>query len=105
MLAYRLVVGNVFRALADPTRRVVLDEPRERDGVLVDDQHKALRFCTEVLGFVKNTEIPLGGTAARYDIVARGGTAQQARSVLQLAGLLPDQPTDVPPPGAAGANP
>jgi len=28
---------------------------------------------------VKNTEIPLGGTAARYDIVARGGTAQQAR--------------------------
>jgi hypothetical protein len=32
MLAYRLVVGNVFRALADPTRRVILDEPRERDG-------------------------------------------------------------------------
>ena len=60
MLAYRLVVGNVFRALADPTRRVILDEPRERASVLVDDQHKALRFCTEVLGFVKNTEIPLG---------------------------------------------
>ena len=32
MLAYRLVVGNVSRALADPTRRVILDEPRERDG-------------------------------------------------------------------------
>lgn len=32
MLAYRLVVGNVFRALADPTRRVILDELRERDG-------------------------------------------------------------------------
>jgi catechol 2,3-dioxygenase-like lactoylglutathione lyase family enzyme len=29
--------------------------------VLVDDQQKALRFYTEVLGFVKKTEIPLGG--------------------------------------------
>ncbi len=28
--------------------------------VLVDDQDKALRFYTEVLGFVKTTEIPLG---------------------------------------------
>ena len=28
--------------------------------VLVDDQRKALRFYTEVLGFVKKTEIPLG---------------------------------------------
>ena len=29
--------------------------------VLVDDQQKALRFYTEVLGFVKKTEVPLGG--------------------------------------------
>src|SRR5919106_6624878 len=29
-------------------------------GVLVGDQAKALRFYTEVLGFVKKTEIPLG---------------------------------------------
>jgi catechol 2,3-dioxygenase-like lactoylglutathione lyase family enzyme len=28
--------------------------------VLVDDQAKALRFYTDVLGFVKKTEIPLG---------------------------------------------
>jgi catechol 2,3-dioxygenase-like lactoylglutathione lyase family enzyme len=28
--------------------------------VLVDDQDKALRFYTEVLGFVKKVEIPLG---------------------------------------------
>jgi catechol 2,3-dioxygenase-like lactoylglutathione lyase family enzyme len=28
--------------------------------VLVDDQEKALRFYTEVLGFTKKTEIPLG---------------------------------------------
>lgn len=28
--------------------------------VLVDDQQKALRFYTEILGFQKKTEIPLG---------------------------------------------
>ncbi len=28
--------------------------------VLVDDQEKALRFYTEVLGFVKKAEIPMG---------------------------------------------
>jgi catechol 2,3-dioxygenase-like lactoylglutathione lyase family enzyme len=28
--------------------------------VLVDDQEKALRFYTQVLGFVKKTEVPLG---------------------------------------------
>ena len=28
--------------------------------VLVDDQQKALRFYTDVLGFVKKTEVPVG---------------------------------------------
>ena len=28
--------------------------------VLVDDQAKALRFYTEILGFVKKTDVPLG---------------------------------------------
>ena len=28
--------------------------------VLVDDQEKALRFYTDVLGFVKKTEVPMG---------------------------------------------
>ena len=28
--------------------------------VFVDDQDKALKFYTEVLGFVKKTEVPLG---------------------------------------------
>ena len=36
--------------------------------VLVDDQDKALRFYTDVLGFVKKTEIPLGD--ARWLTVA-----------------------------------
>ena len=32
MLAYCLVVGDVFKALADPTRRAILDELQERNG-------------------------------------------------------------------------
>jgi catechol 2,3-dioxygenase-like lactoylglutathione lyase family enzyme len=28
--------------------------------VLVDDQQKALRFYTEILGFVKKTDVPMG---------------------------------------------
>ena len=28
--------------------------------VMVDDQDKALKFYTEVLGFVKKTDIPVG---------------------------------------------
>ena len=31
-LAYCLVVGDVFKALADPTRRAILDELQERSG-------------------------------------------------------------------------
>jgi catechol 2,3-dioxygenase-like lactoylglutathione lyase family enzyme len=30
------------------------------NSIMVDDQDKALRFYTEVLGFVKKTEIPVG---------------------------------------------
>ena len=37
-------------------------------------------------------------TASRYDIIARGGHTEQARSILQQAGLLPDQPADGAPP-------
>ena len=32
MLAYCSVVGDVFKALADPTRRAILDELQERNG-------------------------------------------------------------------------
>ena len=30
--------------------------------ILVDNQDKALKFYTEVLGFIKKTEIPMGET-------------------------------------------
>jgi hypothetical protein len=37
-------------------------------------------------------------TASRYDIIARGGHAEQARSILQQAGLMPDHPAGGAPP-------
>jgi catechol 2,3-dioxygenase-like lactoylglutathione lyase family enzyme len=38
--------------------------------VMVDDQAKALRFYTDVLGFVKKREIPLGGDYAWLTVVS-----------------------------------
>jgi catechol 2,3-dioxygenase-like lactoylglutathione lyase family enzyme len=38
--------------------------------VLVDDQGKALTFYTDVLGFVKKTDIPLGGGARWLTVVS-----------------------------------
>lgn len=39
--------------------------------VLVDDQAKALQFYTEVLGFVKKDDIPLGGDARWLTLVSK----------------------------------
>jgi catechol 2,3-dioxygenase-like lactoylglutathione lyase family enzyme len=38
--------------------------------VLVDDQSKALRFYTEVLGFIKKTDIPLGDGVSWLTVVS-----------------------------------
>ncbi|MEV8516811.1 VOC family protein [Dactylosporangium sp. NPDC051484] len=38
--------------------------------VFVDDQAKALRFYTEVLGFVKKTDIPLGAGVSWLTVVS-----------------------------------
>ena len=45
--------------------------------VLVDDQEKALRFYTDVLGFEKKDDVPLGGEARWLTVVSphdRDGT-------------------------------
>ena len=41
--------------------------------VLVDDQDKALRFYTDVLGFRKKHDIPLGGTYRWITVVSPEG--------------------------------
>lgn len=38
--------------------------------VFVDDQAKALRFYTEVLGFVKKQDVPVGGTDRWLTVVS-----------------------------------
>jgi catechol 2,3-dioxygenase-like lactoylglutathione lyase family enzyme len=49
-----------------PLDRVALDQRKESlmkinlTSVMVDNQDKALKFYTEVLGFVKKTEVPIG---------------------------------------------
>lgn len=53
--------------------------------VLVDDQDKALAFYTEMLGFVKKTEIPLGEGSA-------GAGAGPGGAARWLTVVSPEQP-------------
>lgn len=41
--------------------------------VMVDDQYKALKFYTEVLGFVKKVDIPVGGGLKWLTVVSPEG--------------------------------
>jgi DNA-binding transcriptional ArsR family regulator len=43
-LAYGDVVGDVFKALADPTRRLILDELQDRDGQTL------FELCSRLVG-------------------------------------------------------
>jgi catechol 2,3-dioxygenase-like lactoylglutathione lyase family enzyme len=43
--------------------------------VMVDDQAKALKFYTEVLGFIKKQDIPLGGDDRWLTVVSPEGSA------------------------------
>ena len=61
--------------------------------VFVDDQDKALKFYTEVLGFVKKTEVPLGERA--QCIAQHRPTLSDPRTLLVLQRL-----EDVEPRGA-----
>jgi catechol 2,3-dioxygenase-like lactoylglutathione lyase family enzyme len=49
--------------------------------VLVDDQDKALRFYTDVLGFVKKTDVPLG--EARWLTVVSPEAPDETELVLE----------------------
>ncbi|MFI6522181.1 VOC family protein [Spirillospora sp. NPDC050679] len=52
--------------------------------VFVDDQAKALRFYTDVLGFVKKTDIPLGEGASWLTVAAPG--QEEVELLLEPAG-------------------
>jgi DNA-binding transcriptional ArsR family regulator len=61
-------VGDVFRALADPTRRVILDELRERDGQTL------FELCARL--------------AARHGLGSTRQAVSQHLAVLEEAGLV-----------------
>ena len=53
--------------------------------ILVDDQEKALKFYTEVLGFVEKMNIPAGG--ARWITVVSAEEPDGAEAALEPAGF------------------
>ena len=57
--------------------------------VLVDDQEKALKFYTEALGFVKQTDIPMG--AHRWLTVASPDGVEGVELLLEPMGFAPSK--------------
>ena len=55
--------------------------------VLVDDQDKALRFYTEILGFVKKTDVPVG--EARWLTVVSPDDPDGTELLLEPGATLP----------------
>jgi DNA-binding transcriptional ArsR family regulator len=67
-LAYGGAVGDVFRALADPTRRVILDELGDRDGQTL------FELCTRL--------------ATKHGLASSRQAVSQHLDVLEGAGLV-----------------
>ncbi len=67
-LAYGAVVGDVFKALADPTRRAILDELQERDGQTL------FELCTRLI--------------SRHGLGSSRQAVSQHLEVLEAAGLV-----------------
>jgi DNA-binding transcriptional ArsR family regulator len=68
VLAYRGGVGDVFKALADPTRRAVLDELQDRDGQTL------FELCTRLV--------------TRHGVGSSRQAVSQHLDVLEDAGLV-----------------
>jgi catechol 2,3-dioxygenase-like lactoylglutathione lyase family enzyme len=59
--------------------------------VMVDDQDKALKFYTEILGWVKKHDIPMGGDARWLTVVSPEGPAD-VELLLEPMGFAPAKP-------------
>ena len=68
MLAYSSAVGDVFKALADPTRRAILDELTERDG------QSLFELCTRL--------------TMKHEVTSSRQAVSQHLDVLEGAGLV-----------------
>ena len=69
-LAYGVTVGDVFRALADPTRRLIVDELSERDGQTL------FELCARLVHAPRRRQHPAGDQPAPRR--AGGGRAASA---------------------------
>ena len=68
LLAYTAIVSDVYKALADPTRRAILDELTERDGQTL------FELCTRL--------------AAKHGLSSSRQAISQHLDVLEAAGLV-----------------
>jgi DNA-binding transcriptional ArsR family regulator len=68
LLAYLPVVGDVFKALADPTRRAILDELQERNGQTL------FELCNRLI--------------SRHGLSSSRQAVSQHLDVLEAAGLV-----------------
>jgi DNA-binding transcriptional ArsR family regulator len=68
ILAYRMDMGDVFRALADPTRRAILDELQERNGQTL------FELCVRLI--------------SRHGLASTRQAVSQHLDVLEAAGLV-----------------
>jgi DNA-binding transcriptional ArsR family regulator len=68
VLAYAPSVGDVFKALADPTRRVILDELQERTGQTL------FELCSRLI--------------SRHGLTSSRQAVSQHLDVLEAAGLV-----------------
>jgi DNA-binding transcriptional ArsR family regulator len=68
LLAYSSVVGDVFKALADPTRRAILDELQERNGQTL------FELCNRLI--------------SRHGLSSSRQAVSQHLEVLEAAGLV-----------------
>jgi DNA-binding transcriptional ArsR family regulator len=68
LLAYGVGVGDVFKALADPTRRVLLDELQERNGQTL------FELCSRLI--------------TRHGLSSSRQAVSQHLDVLEAAGLV-----------------
>jgi DNA-binding transcriptional ArsR family regulator len=67
-LAYHVVVGDVFKALAEPTRRAILDELTDRNGQTL------FELCTRL--------------AMKHGLTSTRQSVSQHLDVLETAGLV-----------------
>jgi predicted enzyme related to lactoylglutathione lyase len=81
---------QIFQTPATGNTRAAVTLKIKLSSVMVDDQEKALKFYTEVLGFVKKTDIPKGEPGgARWLTVVSSEEPDGTQLLLEPMGFAP----------------